>query len=183
LKFFLEAPLLTLPVSFEHACPNEAVLTKKQKKNFFKKLLKISMLEDDRGWKGLRLDSSGKVFGFGQASFDSCYGSDVENEAARQNDFSRQNLKLALDVVVSADDRGFDFASDDDEDSDGRVVNRRQLADDNIFGLIVDSNQSGNLFQNSSGKKNISKPIVLAGVATHRQGWRILFICFFYDRL
>ena len=132
------------------------------------------MLEDDRGWNGLRLDNSGKSFGFGQASFDSCYGSDLEPEAtatlsslsaSNPTELWRQNLKLTLDVVVSANRHVLDLANgDDDIDVDdvddaivgGRNKKRPSLADTDLLSLIADSleaAQSGSpLHHQSQGK-------------------------------
>ena len=127
------------------------------------------MLEDDRGWNGLRLDNSGKSFGFGQTSFDSCYGSDLEPEApttlssasaSNPTEIWRQNLKLTLGVVVSANRRVLDLANGDegidpDDVVGGRSTKRPSLAEPDLLSLIaesLESGQSGSSLHQSQGK-------------------------------
>jgi hypothetical protein len=118
---------------------------------------------------------------FGQASFDSCYGSDAEvNDAStlrhfasqdkqrnvssqipvnEETEFSRQNLKLTLGVCFSAKPNGSEIDSEDDDEEEEEVPTfsskRRRLTDQNILDLLIGNlteTQTENLFQNISGK-------------------------------
>jgi len=124
---------------------------------------------------------------FGQASFDSCYGSDAEvNDAStlrhfasqekqknvssqipvnEETEFSRQNLKLTLGVCFSAKPNGSEIDSEDDDEEEVPTFSskRRRLTDQNILDLLIGNlteTQTENLFQNISGKGRFSqKPL------------------------
>ena len=132
------------------------------------------MLENNRR-KGLGLNKSGTSFGssfgsgYGPASFDSCYGSDVENETSVsalpsiKHELWRQNLKLSLDVIVSANGQKLqpDFASDDQAEKDRILPPIRghdaDDSDENIIDFIIesltDNNRASNSLSCPSGKK------------------------------
>jgi hypothetical protein len=79
--------------------------------------------------------SSNVAVGFGQASFDSCYGSDVES-----GDAVADHLKLTLGVVVSGKNQDPVFSGYvGEEDDDSVVAAIRKLPRHNLLDQIIRS--------------------------------------------